>query len=171
MTALQPPQDATGALARRASRRWPGALLWLWRGWASRSLAIGALATPLDLLVGTLALGAGASTRVAALTGLALGGTFGFFANRFFAFPEKGQKLATPALRYVIVTVLSSLLHAELTAVLRDDLQVPFVGAKLVADVLVFSVLQLAVLRYIVFPATPEPRAVPPPPGLTSPPD
>jgi hypothetical protein len=72
-------------------------------GWASRSLAIGAVATVLDLGLGNFLLHVlSMPTRAAAMAGTVLGATFIFFANRYFAFKEKNPKLGSPLLKFVV---------------------------------------------------------------------
>lgn len=134
--------EQAGALWRR-----------LWGSWATRSLAVGALATVIDVLVGAGMLHAlGARTRLSAMVGVAVGAAFTFVANRYLAFREHDPKLAKPALRFALATAVAMLFHGQLVVLLRDQLGVPFVFAKVAADVAVFSVGQLLVLRYVVFP-------------------
>src|SRR5437773_10217004 len=116
----------------------------LWRSWATRSLAIGGIATVLDILVGTTCLSLLAvPTRFAAMCGVVVGATFTFFANRYFAFKEHNPKLTKPALKFVLATSASMLIHGQLVVLLRDHAGVPFVVAKMIADIGVFSVGQL----------------------------
>ena len=127
-------------------------LLKVWESWATRSLAVGAVATVLDIGLGASLLAFGASTRLAAMVGVALGALFTFFANRHFAFRDHDPKLASPALRFVAVTVLSMLVHGQFVVWLRDSFGVPYVVSKMMADLAVFTFGQLLVLRFIVFP-------------------
>lgn len=136
------PSAALGGVARR-----------LWRSWATRSLAVGAIATALDVGVGVAFVnGLMAPTRLGAMAGVAIGAAFTFFASRFFAFREHDPSLARPAVRFLLATGLAMLVHGQLVVLLRDGAGVPFVLAKLVADVGVFTVGQLFLLRYLVFP-------------------
>jgi putative flippase GtrA len=156
--------------------RLKGLLLKLWKSWATRSLAVGAVATALDLAVGGTLLWQleahpvffehvlgffGTPTRVSAMVGTLLGSTFTFFANRFFAFREHHPGVAYPALRFILVTVASSVVHGQLVVILRDRWGVPYVPSKMIADVCVFTFAQLFVLRYIVFPKPKGPTASP----------
>lgn len=124
----------------------------LWSSWATRSLAVGAVATVVDVALGTTLLALGAPTRGAAMTGSIVGAAFTFLANRYFAFRDHAPALAAPAVRFVAVTLLSSALHGQVVVMLRDQAGVPFVVSKLIGDVLIFTFGQLLVLRYIVFP-------------------
>lgn len=145
----------------------------VWRSWATRSLAIGGIATVVDVVVGLSAISIGLSTRVGAMAGVAVGAAFTFFANRYFAFREHDPKLAKPALKFLLATCVAMLVHGQLVVVLcrafgveqadpggftmapppkGDGAHVLFVVAKMIADVAVFSVGQLLVLRYLVFP-------------------
>jgi putative flippase GtrA len=138
--------------------------------WAAKSLAIGAGATVIDVAIGTaLVTWAGFGTRAAAMTGLAVGTTANFLAHRYIAFREKNAKLASPALRWAAMTVVQTLVHGQVVVMLRDWWGVPFVASKVVADVMVFSVAQLVMVRYLIFPkgkvvATPELSAPTPAP-------
>lgn len=146
-----------------------------WKSWATRSLAVGGVATVIDVAFGTFMVSVLlAPSAEAAMSGALLGSVFTFFANRYFAFREKNPKLATPAVRFAIVNGVSIFLHGLLVAWLRDKLGVPFVPAKLASDVVVFSVFQLLLLRYVVFRKSPEATepeaaAAPPPPSEGSP--
>lgn len=150
----------------------------LWRSWKTRSLVVGAASTAVDLIVGLSALwilGEGENhSRYAAMAGTVVGCTFNFLANRYFAFRENNPKLASPAIRFIIVTTVQSLVHGQVVSFLRDGMGVPFVPSKMIGDVIVFTFAQLLVLRYIVFPKkkgppeeplpAPESDALPPTP-------
>ncbi len=137
------------------------------RSWATKSLIVGAAATAIDLVVGVgllVFLEAhadfsppllgffGTPTRLAAMMGTVVGSTFNFFANRYFSFAEPNPQLAAPALRFALVTLLSILAHAQVVVFLRDGWAVPYVLAKIIADLCVFTAAQPFVLRYVVFP-------------------
>ena len=140
------------------------------QSWATKSLIVGALATGIDLLVGgTLLLQLeahpeffatgvaffGSATRVAAIAGTLVGTTFNFFANRYFSFAEDKPQLVSPALRFILVTLVSILAHAQVVVMLREGWAVPYVLSKMLADICVFTLAQPFVLRYIVFPKRP----------------
>lgn len=128
--------------------------------WAVRSLGVGALATSLDLALGTTLLALGVPTRFAAMSGTTLGATFGFFANRRFAFQDHAQSLGSSAVRYVLVVLGTSAVHGQVVVWFRDGLGLPYVAAKLLADLLVLLPSQLVLMRYLVFPrAKPQPSA------------
>jgi putative flippase GtrA len=121
--------------------------------WATRSLAIGAGATVVDVTIGTLLVSvAHLSTRPSAMLALAVGTTLNFLAHRYFAFREHNPKLASPAMRWLLMTVVQTLVHGQLVVMLRDWWGVPFVLAKMAADIVVFSAAQLLLVRYVVFP-------------------
>jgi putative flippase GtrA len=122
--------------------------------WVTRSLAVGAVATSIDVLILlTCVKLLDLPTPIGAMTGVAVGSTFTFFANRYFAFRDQTPELAPQALRFAVTTGCAMLVHASIVWWLRDRMGVDVVYAKLIADVLVFSVGQLLVLRYIVFRA------------------
>jgi putative flippase GtrA len=131
----------------------PSFLKKAYHSWATRSLAIGALATVIDLSIGLACLHLlGQSTRVGAMAGVAVGAAFTFFANRHFAFKEHNPKLAKPAFKFLVVTALAMVVHGQFVVLMRDYAGIPFVVSKVIADLAVFSVGQLFVLRYLVFP-------------------
>ncbi len=133
----------------------PSLLMRVWKNWATRSLAIGAGATVLDLVVGTTMLVAlHLPTRAAAMTGTVLGAAFTFVANRRFAFSDSGTQLtlSRSLLRFAAATLFASVVHGQLVVWLRDTFGVPYVPSKIVSDVLVFTLGQLVLLRYVVFP-------------------
>ncbi|MBI3180641.1 MAG: GtrA family protein [Myxococcales bacterium] len=107
----------------------------------------------LDLAVGLVCLHvAGLGTRWGAMAGVAVGAAFTFFANRYFAFREHNPNLAKPALKFLLTTALAMLAHGQLVVFMRDGLGVPFLLAKLAADLCVFTFGQLLLLRFVVFP-------------------
>lgn len=127
-------------------------MLKVWKGWVTRSLAVGAVATVIDLSLGASLLALGAPTRVSAMTGTLVGSTLSFLGNRYFSFREPNPKLAAPALRYAAVTLIASLIHGQLVVTFRDRWGIAYVPSKMLADLCVFTFAQLLVLRYIVFP-------------------
>lgn len=138
----------------------------LWRSWATRSLAVGGVATVLDVLTLLACVElARLPTPVAAMAGVVVGAVWAFFANRRFAFPDSRGKLSAQALRYGVATGGAMLVHAALVGWLADRVGVPVVLAKLGADVAVFTVGQLLLLRYVVFPR----RELPPPAAAAAP--
>ncbi len=150
----QPPQ---------AHPRVPAWLLRVWNSWATRSLAVGAGATALDLVIGTSLLTFfHMSTRPSAMVGSIVGSTFTYFANRYFAFRDHNPKLASSAVKFIIVTAVSSLIHGQVVVWLRDHFGVPYVPAKMIADVAVFTFGQLLLLRYVVFPKAKVPAVAVP---------
>jgi putative flippase GtrA len=121
--------------------------------WATRSLVIGACATVVDVAIGTFLVSVmHLSTRPAAMLALAVGTTLNFIAHRYIAFREHDPKVADPAVRWLVMTVIQTLVHGQLVVMLRDWWGVPFVPAKMAADLLVFTAAQLILVRYVVFP-------------------
>jgi putative flippase GtrA len=122
------------------------------QSWAARSLQVGALATVVDVCVllfckKVLKL----PTPAGAAIGVAVGSTIAFFLNRSFAFRAQGTPVAGQAVKFIISTLIAMSIHAPLVGILADWLDVPVVVAKLIADVLVFSIGQLLALRFLVF--------------------
>lgn len=129
--------------------------------WVSRSLMVGAAATVLDILILLICVKLfGASNRVGAMIGVFFGSTFTFFANRHFAFRDHKPAMAPQAVKFVTVTAVSMVIHGQFVHILADNFGVPVVLSKMAADIAVFSVGQLLMLRYIVFPKW-KPQDVP----------
>lgn len=158
--------------ARRGARGWIGlgrssfraVVQRVMHSWAGRSLQIGAVATVVDigvLLVCVRVLKL--PTPVGAAAGVAIGSTLAFFLNRRFAFRAEGTPVAGQAVRFIISTLIAMSIHAPLVGILADRLGVPVVVAKLIADVLVFSIGQLLALRFVVFRKPRENQAEQPP--------
>ena len=130
------------------------------RSWATRSLVIGAVATAIDLALGsTLIVLFPTQSRLAAMVGTLVGSTFTFFANRRFAFKDE-QSVSSSAWKFVVTTVVLSLLHGQAMVWLRDGAGVPYVPAKVLSDLVVFTFTQLVLFRFFVFkPKTPDAQA------------
>jgi putative flippase GtrA len=138
------------------------------QSWATRSLAVGPVATVVDLIVLLACVKVfQSSTRVGAMLGVLAGSVVTFFGNRHFAFRDHDPTLAPQALKFVGTTLLAMVVHGQLVVMLRDYWNVPIVISKILADLLVFSIGQLLMLRYIVFrrkrhesgPVDPTPKA------------
>lgn len=130
------------------------------RGWAPRSLAVGAVATVVDVCVLLVCVRLlGFPNPLAAAAGVAVGSTVAFFGNRTFAFLDCEPEMAPQVTRFVITTGVGMVAHASLVHVLADMFAVPVVLAKLISDLAVFGVGMLFLLRYVVFPRAEEPRS------------
>jgi putative flippase GtrA len=123
------------------------------QGWAARSLAVGAAATAVDIVVLlTCVRWLGFANPLAAAVGVAVGSTVAFIGNRRFAFRDADPEMAPQLLRFVATTSVGMGAHAALVHVLADLFVVPVVLAKVIADLAVFGLGQLFLLRYVVFP-------------------
>ena len=134
----------------------------LWGSWATRSLAVGGVATAVDVSVLLFCVHFfQLPNPVAAMCGVAVGSTLTFFANRHFAFKanQAPGELGPQLFRFVATTAVAMVVHAGVVHVLADRLDVEVVIAKFIADILVFSVGQLLILRYIVFPEKRQSRS------------
>ncbi len=140
---------------------------WAGNSWAVRSTAVGGVATVLDVAVLLVCVKLfHTSNPVGAGIGVFVGAVFTFFANRHFAFRDHHPELGPQALKFAITTGFAIALHMSLVHVMADLWHVPVVLAKLAADLLVFSVGQLLLLRYVVFPKkkpAPDPEMRPGP--------
>jgi len=154
------PKRVSRSTPRRTAKEWVHAI---WTSWATRSLALGGIATVLDIFVLLGCVSLGAPNPVAAMIGVSVGATFTFFANRHFAFRDHHPELAPQVLKFVGATAGAMGIHAALVHLLADTWSVPVVLAKMMADVAVFSVGQLLLLRYVVFPKKQERPATQPP--------
>ena len=130
--------------------RLPGRAL---RSWAVPSLAVGAVATAVDVGVLLMAIRwLHASSAQGAMLGVAVGSTVAFLGNRRFAFRSSATAWLPEALRFLAGTTAGMLVHAALVRTLADRAGVPVVLAKLISDVCVFTFGQLLLLRFFVFP-------------------
>lgn len=139
---------------------------WLRRfvdSWATRSLAVGAMATVLDLLTVFVTFELLVWAKPSATSfGAVLGAIFTFFVNRHFAFRDHEPDFAPQMIKFLLTTAGTVAIHAGLVWVLSVQNGVNVYVAKLISDIAVFSVGQLFLLRYIVFPkAKPQPAATP----------
>jgi putative flippase GtrA len=131
----------------------------LWRGWATRSLAVGAVATLVDVCVLLVCVRLfGFPNPLGAAVGVAVGSTVAFFGNRIFAFADSEKEMGPQLVRFAATVSVGMVLHASLVHVLADLFAVPVVLAKLISDLAVFGLGQLFLLRYVVFPEAKEPK-------------
>lgn len=130
--------------------------------WAVRSLAVGAVSTTLDLLTGGLVLWLGGPTRAAAMLGNAVGTTWTYFANRHLAFKDHRASFVDSAWKFVLMNVVLGIVHGQVVVWFRDDAGIPYVVAKMMADLLVVTGPQLLLMRYVIFPKQASPPEHPP---------
>lgn len=124
----------------------------IWKFWAARSLMIGVVSTTLDLTTGSLILWLGGHTRIAAMSGTTVGSTFTYFANRHFAFKDHKEPVAKSGLKFFLMQAVLGIVHGQVTVWLRDGLGIPYVIAKMCADLLVVTFPQLWLMRNFIFP-------------------
>ncbi len=128
-------------------------------GWASRSLCVGAVATMVDVAVLLLCVRwLGFPNPLGAAVGVTVGSTVAFFGNRKFAFPDCEPEFRPQLVRFAATVGVGIAVHAPLVGVLADMFAVPVVLAKLIADLAVFGLGQLFLLRYFVFPEAKQPE-------------
>jgi putative flippase GtrA len=128
-------------------------------GWASRSLAVGAVATLVDICVLLVCVRLlRFSNPLGAAVGVTVGSTVAFFGNRIFAFRDAEKEMAPQLIRFAATVSVGIVVHASLVHVLADLFAVPVVLAKVIADLAVFGLGQLFLLRYLVFPEAKEPK-------------
>ncbi len=120
--------------------------------WATRSLLIGAVSVGLDLATGGTILWFGGPTRLAAMGGTTVGSTWTYFANRHLAFRDHEEPVARSGIKFFVMQAVMSVLHGQVVVWLRDGYGIPYVFAKLMADVMVVTVPQLLLMRYVIFP-------------------
>ena len=135
----------------------------IYKFWATRSLMIGAASTTLDLCMGGLVLFLGGPTRAAAMAGTTVGSTFSYFANRHFAFKDHKEPVAKSGLKFFVMQAVLGTIHGQVVVWLRDSLGLPYVIAKMSADILVVTGPQLLIMRHFIFPkkGTEAPRPGP----------
>ncbi|MEN9799439.1 MAG: hypothetical protein RL653_3135 [Pseudomonadota bacterium] len=123
----------------------------LGRHWAVKSLAVGAVASAVDLLLLLAANRLGGFTPGACAATGVLGGAFtSFLLNRRYTFRQQGPVLG-PAVRFAAGTLLLTALHAASVTWLSRQLAAPLLLAKYGSDVLVLLGGNLVLLRYVVF--------------------
>jgi putative flippase GtrA len=131
----------------------------LWRGWATRSLAVGAVATLVDVCVLLICVRLlGFPNPLGAAVGVSVGSTVAFFGNRWFAFSDAEKQMGPQVIRFAATVSVGIAIHASLVHVMADLFAVPVVLAKLIADLAVFGLGQLFLLRYLVFPEAKQPK-------------
>jgi putative flippase GtrA len=119
--------------------------------WFTRSLAVGAVASGCDWATAGTLLWCRAPTLVATICGTTLGATIGYLGNRYFAFSDHDTHDNGSLLRFVVVCSFSIAVHGQVVLWLTA-VGLVFAGAKLIADMAVFNVGQLYLLRRFVFP-------------------
>ncbi len=149
----------------------PSRLSRFFKSWKTRSLMIGAIGAGVDIAItNVLVLHFHFGWRIGAMTGLVVGGAVNFIMNRFLAFHEHTTDFVSPMVRFAAVTAVQSVIHGQIVVMLRAALThvtwpsemfhwegamlegAKLTFAKVVADILVFSVLHLVMLRYVIFP-------------------
>jgi putative flippase GtrA len=145
-------------LTVREALRHPGrTLMTAVKHWAGMSTLFGSLSTVFDLgLVIFLVQGFHFNAVVAAPLGVFFGSAVNFTLNRLFAFRDSRGHLFFQAMRFFAGTVVAATVHAGVVYVLTDRWHVYYVISKFVADILVFTVGNLLLYRYLVFPKTHE---------------
>src|SRR5688500_4444821 len=98
-----------------AAKSLKGLLRWAWHSWATRSLAIGGLATGLDIGVLLICVvGLGLPNAVGAAVGVVFGAFFTYFANKHFAFKDYKTPAFGPAFyKFLAATACSMVVHAS----------------------------------------------------------
>ncbi len=138
--------------------------LWflLWRAirkWAALSTLFNALSTVLDLSVVILLVQVfHINPAGAAPVGVFLGAALNFVLNRLFAFRDSHGLVVPQVLRYFGVTLLEAGVHAAVVYLLTNRLHINYIISKFIADLLVFTVGNLLLFRYLVFPKTKRTR-------------
>ena len=128
------------------------------RSWISISLIGNLIGTVFDLaVVITLVQVARFNPAAAAPCGVAVGATANFFVNKVFSFKDSHGHTGTQLARFLGGTALAAGVHAGLVYLLTNKLGVFYVVSKLIADVLVFTVGNLFLLRFVVFPKNRRP--------------
>ena len=93
------------------------------------------------------------------MSGMVVGSIVSFIANRYFAFPDSGLQLGKSAVRYFVQLGISIIIHGQVVTYLHDSKGFPYVPSKFAADVMVLTIPQLLILRYLVFPKRRGPPA------------
>lgn len=126
------------------------------QSWITRTLAVGAVSVSIDVSLGLLVLWLGGPTRAAAMVGSTTGSIFTYFANRHFAFRDSKVPLARSGIKFAVMTLITNTLHGQVVVWYRELWGMPYVVAKLAADLTVVTIPQLLLLRHVVFPKAPN---------------
>jgi putative flippase GtrA len=125
------------------------------RHWAGLSTLFGSVSTVFDLaMVIFLVQVFHYNAAVAAPIGVFVGSAVNFTLNRLFAFRDSRGHVVAQAMRYLVGTIIAATVHAGVVYLLTDRLHVYYVISKFAADILVFTVGNLFLFRYLVFPKT-----------------
>jgi len=123
------------------------------RSWISVSLIGNLIGTVFDLgVVIALVQEAHFNPAAAAPCGVAVGATANFFVNKRFAFKDSRGHTGAQLARFLGGTALAAAVHAGLVYLLTNKLGIFYVFSKLISDVLVFTVGNMFLLRFVVFP-------------------
>lgn len=120
--------------------------------WAIRSLVVGVGAVLIAVVLGWVVLGLGGPTRLATMGGLAVAWVFTYVANKTWAFSDSDASVAGSTVRFVLMAVGTTLVHGQVVVWLTEGVGLPWTVAKLLGDVLVVTVPNLLIMRFIVFP-------------------
>ncbi len=123
------------------------------RSWVSISLAASFIATFFDLaVVIALVQLRHFNAAAAAPLGVVVGATVNFAINKIWSFKDSIGRLHHQYLRFLGGTAIAAAAHAAFVHVFTNLLGVNYVISKIIADLLVFTVGNLVILRLVVFP-------------------
>jgi len=140
--------------AFRDVRRDPrGTLSDVARSWISISLVASFIATFFDLaVVIALVQWRHFNPAAAAPIGVTFGSTVNFGINKIFSFKDSVGHLHYQYMRFLLGTAVAAAIHAGFVYVFTNLLGIHYVISKIAADILVFTVGNLVLLRFVVFP-------------------
>lgn len=138
--------------------------------WVTVSLVANLVATVFDLgLVIALVQLGHLQPPLAAPLGVALGATVNFTINKVVSFRDVRGHWASQLLRFFGGTAVAATIHMGLMYLLTTKLHVFYVISKLLADVMVFTVGNIVILRFLVFPESATDVELGKAPGGTAP--
>ena len=105
--------------------------------------------------------GFGLAAQLGAPIGATLGGAVSFFLNRRFAFHQHHAPIGPQLVRFIGTSAVAVATHAWFVGYLFHQAHLPLLVAKAAGDLLIFSGVQMFVLRYFVFPRKPVEAAAP----------
>jgi putative flippase GtrA len=130
------------------------------RHWAPRSLLVGLGGTVVDLAVLGICVGwVRWPGPVGSALGLLAGAVFEFALNKGFAFRDRDPRVVRQALKFAATIAVALPVHTLLIWLVVSRAGAPLVATKLVADFLVFTLGQMFILRFFVFPEGKDPTA------------
>lgn len=86
------------------------------------------------------------------MSGMLVGTTLAFILNRAFTFRDTKLPVSLSAVRYIASAIVFTTLHGMAVAYLHDSRGLDYAISKLSADLMIITIPQLFMNRYVIFP-------------------